>query len=313
LESPAILEVLRRHRVLARHGDVFDPLHFSEERGASSLADAMGIELVNRFCQEMERHYVSDLPQMVRAGLREIDHIRPILFTPVWIDALLERSSSAPAVRRKVKHVWDQLVDEFLQLELVRSRESASPFDVIDGLAAALKFSAASSIDWPKRIQTWLQRVRGIEGESYLPHALGEPDFRNRRARHIVYGHTHVAETSPLEASYADGYVLQQTYFNTGSWRRVYRPAQGNPKSHELMPSECLQFNAFFHGDERSGRTFEAWSGMLDASGPERWMHRIDGSHHASSESISTSGVPRRGPHFDISVAAGTTTADITR
>ena len=41
---------------------------------------------------------------------------------------------------------------------------------------------------------------------------LTEQDFRNRRAKHIVYGHTHHAENVPLDASYAENYVLNHLH-----------------------------------------------------------------------------------------------------
>ena len=64
-------------------------------------------------------------------------------------------------------------------------------------------------------------QLRGADDASYYQHALAEQDFRNRRAKHIVYGHTHYAESVPLDASFAEGYVLNQAYFNSGTWRRV--------------------------------------------------------------------------------------------
>ena len=90
---------------------------------------------------------------------------------------------------------------------------------------------------------------------SYAQHALAEADFRNRRARHIVYGHTHQHEIVPLDASHADGYVLNQTYFNAGTWRRCYQPTQTLAGNHELVACDSFSLLAFYQGDERSGRT----------------------------------------------------------
>src|SRR4029078_1400887 len=39
-------ESLPRHRVLARHGDIYDPLSFGDERDAASLTDVLAIELI---------------------------------------------------------------------------------------------------------------------------------------------------------------------------------------------------------------------------------------------------------------------------
>ncbi|HUE69265.1 MAG TPA: hypothetical protein VMP01_00085 [Pirellulaceae bacterium] len=262
-ESDELLDTLRRHRALARHGDIFDPLACSEDRDVASLCDAISIELVGRFLAEIETSIGADLPAATMAGLKELDQIRPMLLIPAWIEGLLERTVPSLALRKQVKQLWDGLVDDpLLELEIVRQRNHESPVELIDGLAAALKFSKKGSSDWTGKTLRWLASLHGATSESYLAHALAEPDFRNRRARHIIYGHTHAAETVPLDASHADGYVLNQTYFNAGTFRRVYRPTQAVAR-HEFAALESLSLVALYQADERSGRPYETWSGTL--------------------------------------------------
>jgi UDP-2,3-diacylglucosamine pyrophosphatase LpxH len=260
-ELDVLLETLRRHRVLARHGDIYDPLHFTEDRNASSLGDAIAIQLVQRFAVEV-RTEVPDAPAALLAGLTEMHDIRPVLLVPLFLEGLLERACPQIAMRKQIKQIWDGLADELLQLKMVRERDTWSPVDLVDGLERALKFSRRVSVGWASKIVAWLNNLRGARTSSYFEHALMEPDFRNRRARHIVYGHTHQAETVPLDASYADGYVLNQVYFNTGTWRRTYQATQMAPADHEFIAVEHLGLTAFFEGDERGGRPFEVWSGM---------------------------------------------------
>ena len=299
-ESDQLLEVMRRHRVLARHGDIFDPLNFEEDRDASSLGDVIVVELVNRFAIQVGRELGDQLPPAVLAGLKEIDNIRPLLLIPVWIEGLLERNCTPPALRKALKRIWDGLADELLALRPVRQRDSWSPFDLVDGLERALKFSKRLSIGWASRIMSWLNDLNGGSSDSYYRHALAEQDFRNRRARQIVSGHTHRAESVPLDASYADGYVLNQMYFNSGTWRRVHRRTRLAVGEHEFISSECMTYLAFFQGDERAGRSYESWSGMLGISSADGISHRIDAgqSSHAALQSVPASDVPVRAPHF---------------
>jgi len=298
-ESDELLATMRKHRVFARHGDIFDPINFSEDRDNASLGDAIVIELLTRFTLHVEQQFGADLPQPVLNGLRELDHIRPILLAPVWIEGLLERSNVKPALRKEIKRTWDRLADEFLQLSLVQDQDSWSPFDIVDGLERALKFSKRLSLGWAGKVTTWLHSLRGSEGCSYFQHALAEQDFRNRRARNIVYGHTHHAEAVPLDASYADGYVLNQMYFNSGTWRRVLDQTRWTTSEHEFIPTESLSILSFFHSDERGGRPFETWTGMLATVG-DAATHRIDAGRtpHASEQPLSASRVPVRAPHF---------------
>lgn len=298
-ESDELLAVLRRYRVLARHGDIFDPINFSEDRDVASLGDAVAIDLLTRFNVTIEEQLGDDLPRSLLQGLRQLDHIRPTLLAPVWLEGLLARSGVRPPVRKEIKRTWDGLADRLLQLPVVREHDAWSPFEIVDGMERALKFSKRVSIGWAGKITSWLQSLRGSAGESYYRHAIAEADFRNRRARHIVYGHTHQAESVPLDASHADGYVLNQMYFNSGTWRRVLQQTRWTTSEYEFIPAECLSLLSFYYGDERGGRPFETWSGTLAAVG-EVATHRVDSgrSAHAAGQSLPASKVPVRAPHF---------------
>ena len=61
-ENEDLLRTMRRHKVTARHGDLYDPLSFDGDRDASSVSDALVIELVNRFSAEMETRLAGELP-----------------------------------------------------------------------------------------------------------------------------------------------------------------------------------------------------------------------------------------------------------
>lgn len=318
-ESDELLAALRRHKVFARHGDKFDPFNYEGDRDASSLGDAVVVELVSRFGRQVEMEMADDLPPATLAGLREVDNIRPLLLIPVWIDGLLERTCPHQPTRREIKRIWDRLADEFLDHPFVRRRDTWYPLDMVDGLQQALKFSRGLSVGWAAHVAEWVFKLRGSSTASFAGHALAEQDFRNRRARHIVYGHTHHAETVPLDASNAEGYVMNQLYFNSGTWRRVYEQTQQNPREHEFIAAECATYLAFFAGDERRGRPYETWSGTLGLAPRQARSsirRRLDppsaasGNDHAPAEPISTSGVPVGGPHFPLSPAAASWAAD---
>ncbi len=143
-------------------------------------------------------------------------------------------------------------------------------------------------------------RLRGADNASYFQHALSEQDFRNRRAKHIVYGHTHYHETVPLDASFAEGYVLNQAYFNSGTWRRVYEQTRFAPHEQEFIAADALTYLAFFKDDERRGRPYETWTGTLGISPLVGTTLRVDPGlkSDAATQPISTPSVPIRAPHF---------------
>lgn len=306
-ESNELVQVMRRHKVFARHGDVYDPFNYEGDRDASSLGDVIVLELLNRFGLAVERQLGNDLPTSALTGLREIDNIRPLLLIPVWIDGLLERSCPQPSVRKEVKRIWDALADEFLEHPFVRSRDTWCPVDLTDSLQKALKFSRRLSVGWASWIAQLCAEMRGAGSSSYFHHALTEQDFRNRRAKHIVYGHTHSSEVIPLDASFADGFVLHQTYFNAGTWRRVYSQTQFAPREHEFIAADTMSYLAFFAEDERGGRPYETWTGTLGIHPLASANYRLDGvtpgSQPKTTEPISTPSVPLRPPHFAVPLA----------
>ena len=310
-ESNELVQVMRKHKVFARHGDVYDPFNYEGDRDASSLGDVIVIELLNRFGVQVTQQLGDDLPASAQAGLRELDNIRPLLLIPVWIDGLLERCCPQPSMRKEVKRIWDELADQFLDHPFVRRRDTWCPVDIVDGLQKALKFSRRLSVGWASWIAQWMTELRGAHSSSFFEHALTEQDFRNRRARHIVYGHTHRPEVVPLDASYADGFVLNQAYFNSGTWRRVHQQTQFAPREHEFIPADTLSFLAFYKDDERSGRPYETWTGTLGIAPYNNTSYRVDpggqsaASPHRPGQSISTPGVPGRAPHFTVPLAPG--------
>ncbi len=295
-ESDELHDALRRHRVLARHGDIFDPLAFSEDRDSSSLGDVITIELIGKFLMRLEAELGNDLPEAARNALQEVTQIRPVLLIPAWMEGLLERTIPSLALRKGIKRMWDEVADELLSLDIVSQPTLCSAADLIDGLAGALKFSKRDSLDWTGKILRWQASLRGAKSESYLLHAMAEPDFRNRRARHIVYGHTHTHEITPLDASHADGYVLSQTYFNAGTWRKVYRPTQALGQQ-EFAAAESISLLSFYQEDERGGRPFETWSGTLAPAGVFATA--------AAEAPPAASGHILRAPHFARAGAAG--------
>jgi hypothetical protein len=266
IECEQLQEALRRHRVLARHGDIFDPLSFVDDRDTASLTDVMAIELIARFLQHVESELADQMPLATCAGLGEIDQIRPLLLIPAYMESMLERTAP-PVIRNRIKRIWDYMVEQMLHLEIVRRLCGVSNIDLMDGLAAALKFGRRDSQNWIGRTIAFMNGLRGASSMSFAQQAMAEADFRNRRARHIVYGHTHQAEIIPLDASHADGYMLSQTYFNAGTIRRCYQPTQLAAGNDELLASDCFTLLCFYQGDERSGRTYETWTGTLAPMG----------------------------------------------
>lgn len=263
-ESADIRKILNEHHVWARHGDIYDSFNYQDNQGrlASSLGDVIVIELLNRFPHEIDK---LDVPKSLKENLKEIDNVRPLFFIPLWIDGSLRRSGANRKQIKEVKSVWDNLVDKFLRIDFVKNQDSFwNPLDDVDKLEVLLKFSKGISLSTLSKIVNWYGKNVTTKVESYYKKALTESAFKNRTAQFVVYGHTHRNEIIPLDITkLTEEKELKQIYLNAGTWRRVHTLAQSNTKDAEFVDYNIMTYLAFFKGDERLGRAFEAWSGAL--------------------------------------------------
>lgn len=262
-QGEVIRQLFEEHRVFARHGDIFDSFNYDQEHGrdASSLGDAIVVELLNRFPRNVANDLGDRLPKETIEGLKEIDNVRPLPLIPAWIEGLLRRTVPDKSLAREVKGVWDTLVDEFLDIPFVRQRDRPFHVDLVDSMEAALKISKGLSMGFLSKIAASMSK-RGKE-ESLSGHAVRERDFKSRRADYVVYGHTHHAEVVPLDTVHLGSRVSRQIYFNSGTWRRVHELASFDPQELEFLDWNVMTYLCFFQADERRGRPFEAWSGSL--------------------------------------------------
>jgi UDP-2,3-diacylglucosamine pyrophosphatase LpxH len=265
-ESEELKQTYREHRVFARHGDIFDSFNYDHDRNISSLGDAIVVELLNRFPEEVQNRLGAELPKECALGLREIDNVRPLMIVPVWINGLLRRTCR-DAIAKKIKSVWDELVDQFVALSFVQQHHSVTQlFDDVSKLEWALKFSKGVSLSNLSNIVAWCKQRLGVREGAFYPNAFAEAEFKNRNARYIVYGHTHHHEVVPLDTVQTEASTLEQIYINSGTWRTVHELAQLHPAHQEFVGYHVMTYLAFFKDDERKGRGFESWSGSLGKS-----------------------------------------------
>jgi len=259
-ESSTIAKLLSDHDIYARHGDIYDPFNYEGNRDASSLGDAIVIELLNRFPVEVKKQLGDQLPEELLNGLNEIDNVRPLLLIPVWVDALLDKTcASQPDTAKKVKKIWNNLATEFLKLEFVRSRDKWwNPLDAVDKLEIGLKISNKLSFDKIADTIKWFMKRRKTSGDTYHEYSLEEQAFKDKKS-FIVYGHTHHAEVVPLDSNTNK----DQIFINSGTWRAVYEMAKSNTKTPKFVDYKVMTYLAFYRDGERRGRRFEVWSGSL--------------------------------------------------
>jgi hypothetical protein len=262
-ENPALHAELASYGVYARHGDYYDKFNFNREKGRnfSTLGDVFTMDVCNRYPVEVQRRYGDKLPAGIIESLRHITNVRPALATPLWISGQIKRHAGSPALEAELKKVWDDLCDQFLQLDVVREEDKAFKFDIVDAMQLLIKISKRTSFETVNEIVLWVRDRLHENQHSLAGHALHEPAFLNKSARFIVYGHTHHHEITPLDSEGEPPDEQNQLYINSGTWRSYYNLAVKDPTQQKFVQYQTLTYLTFYKDEERAGRLLETWSG----------------------------------------------------
>jgi len=262
-ESPTLHEIFSQHKVYGRHGDLYDNFNYSREKGRdhSTLGDALTMEVFNRYPLAVQKRFGNEIPAALVDSLRRLVNVRPVLAAPLWISGQLKRHAGSAALESELKRVWDDLCDEFLQLDVVRQADKAFKLDVVDALEMIVKISRRASFNNINDLVIWIREKIWRDNLSFAGHALRESAFLDGSARYIVYGHTHHHEIVSLDAEGQPPYPDSQVYLNSGTWHSYYDLAIKNPLEQKFLPYQALTYLTFYKDDEREGRNFDAWSG----------------------------------------------------
>lgn len=262
-ENETLKEILASYRVFARHGDYYDKFNFNREMGRdhATLGDVFTMDVCNRYPVEVQRRYGDELPQGIIDSLRRITNVRPALATPLWISGQIRRHAGNTSLEEELKNVWDDLCDQFLQLDFVREQDKAYKLDMVDMLEAVLKISKRASFQTLNDLVVWVHEKLHGGDHSLAKKALQEPAFLDNTARFVVYGHTHYHEIVPLDSDGEPPNEQNQFYINSGTWRSYYDLAVKDPKEQKFVRYQTFTYLTFYKDGERSGRLFETWSG----------------------------------------------------
>ena len=186
-----------------------------------------------------------ELPAGVIDSLRRITNVRPALATPLWISGQIRRYAESAALEAELKKVWDDLCDQFLQLDFVREQDKAFKLDIVDALELVLKISKRTSFQTLDDLVLWVHEKLRENDRSLAEHALQEPAFLDNSARFVVYGHTHHHEIVPLDSDGEPPNEQNQFYINSGTWRSYYDLAVKESQGTEIRALSNLHLSDF--------------------------------------------------------------------
>ena len=185
-ECESFKDLFARYQVYARHGDCYDAFNYDKDKGrdAVALGDLLAVEMLNRFPLEAQRRLGDELPPTLAENLHELTNVRPALAAPIWISSQISEHTSDRALQDKLKHIWDEMGEEFLNLDVVRQADKWLALDAVDALKVLLKITKRASFKTINDVITWVkQKMWGGEGISFARHAFKEPAFLDHSAR----------------------------------------------------------------------------------------------------------------------------------
>ncbi len=244
------------YAVIARHGDCYDPFNFEGDRDASSLGDAIVIDLLNKFPKEVAQDADLGGNRDLVNELKEIDNVRPLLEVPAWIQGVCNRHSGTET---KVHDIWNNLVDQFFQLDFVKERNH---WKLEMGLRLTKDLSYAKI---QQVLQTAIAKKIYSSSDDYRGFAYSEWALKKNQSRYVVYGHTHHAEQVPLDVlTAAASGTMESLYFNTGTWRQVFEHTVFDQDTFEFIGWYVMTFLVFYLQEEKErDRKYEVWSASL--------------------------------------------------
>jgi UDP-2,3-diacylglucosamine pyrophosphatase LpxH len=261
------------YKVFARHGDIYDKFNYMGNRDASSIGDAIVIELLNKYPQQVDAALSSLVAQgdatpaekdKITTLLKELDNVRPLLEAPSWVLMAANKTENA-AARQAMENAWEACVDAFFQVPFIKKHDKFLWPDTIDLLQIALQLSSHTSKKLLEKIAESKEKLFTAQFEGgYHKNAFAEQRVRSGEANFVLYGHTHDHEIVPMDQVPLPGGLTQdKVYFNTGTWRKTWNKALCDPWNREFIGWHVLTYVAVFKPTENGPYNFEVWNAAL--------------------------------------------------
>jgi len=261
------------YKVFARHGDVYDDFNYMGNRDASSIGDAIVIELLNKYpAQVMEGlgelvasgSVTQDEAKRITTQLKELDNIRPLPDAPSWV-LMVANKTENEAARRLIEQAWDACVDAFFEVPFIKKQDTFLWPDLVDFLQIALQLSSHTSKKTLEKIVDLKEKWFPEDAAGgYDQHAFAEPRVRTGEASFVLYGHTHDYLIIPMDqTSLPDRKNQDKIYFNTGTWRKTWNKVRFDPANREFIGWHVLTYVAIFKPSENGDYNFEVWNAAL--------------------------------------------------
>jgi hypothetical protein len=206
-------------------------------------------------------------------SLKDIDNVRPMHSVMEWFYYRMKRERSE-SIGDAFNDAFSSVVRDLFEIDFIRSWNN--PRTLVDD---ALRAMSKPWVRWlPQSVlgmfdaDYWMPLFIGIdemlrppEQDKYVEAAYKRERIwrENRNIQFILFGHTHIPQHCPLDASQQE--VL---YLNTGTWRtRIYKTVSFD-REPDFLQLQQITYSVFYRPDEAPGGTrtrtlsFDVWTGF---------------------------------------------------
>ena len=257
--------IFSRYRLVARHGDHYDRMSYNPNlgRNAASISDVYSSEVIYRFPFEINRQLGDELPPKLARDIQRITNVRPLMATPLWLFDQVRRHDNHPAHVKQIKKIWNQVVSDFLDLDIMRQKDLSTPH-IRHSLNLIFGLSKTLSLPTLARLSRLVRNHLGQEHLSMARFAHREPAIQSGQAEIAVYGHTHSHEIVSLCQQKNGASENSPLYINTGAWTTFLDYSPQAKTEQKTRPINLLTCIALYREGERQGRRYENWWANFD-------------------------------------------------
>ena len=253
--------------VFAHHGDRNDP--WNNTRGVlPPIGEALVTEVYNRFPQVVAKA-VSGGDRLKRA-LEDLVYVRPYRVAPFYVIQTTRQYGEEEAV----KNAWNQLIEEFLEMDHVKnwiqeSRKISNFLNYARALKTTLRISHRLEFKrWLSvlRITHLIRTAFSVESPAIIQIRKQLQEIEDPRIRYLVNGHTH----SPGVLALGKDKGHRIAYINTGTWTRTLLPDRLGPLEPadsplmKFSPGDFISYSLFYTREENPACDMEFWSGRIN-------------------------------------------------
>ncbi len=271
------------YKVIAWHGHEFDIMNYEgtgnytdSDYAQIPIGDLITTEIASRLPFTIMKHVENMTPALpqqekenLKRNLQEIENVRP--YTSIF-DWLFYQVGENQKVKTEINEAIKEIVSDFDSLQYLHrwykkhDKWNIFSFDEADKLQNVIRIFKHFNVDSAETILKFYSKI--LKSPDNLP--MDDSDrvlinsaknflTRTSEYRYCVMGHTHNPMQVPVRITNGAGGKLEQTYINTGTWRKRFIKG----KVGGFVGLKNMTYTIIYSEEENKSHRYETWTGSL--------------------------------------------------